>query len=117
MAQGGDPKGDGSGGPGYSIAAEFTKPEHRLHFRGSLAMARSGEPDSAGSQFYFMFAPNNTLDGQYTVFGRIVKGFDVLGKIQRHDPTKPDQPDPDKIIEAKVLRKRNHKYEVKKIEE
>ena len=117
MAQGGDPKGDGSGGPGYSIAAEFTKPEHRLHFRGSLAMARSADPDSAGSQFYMMFAPNNSLDGKYTVFGRIVKGFDVLGKIQRRDPEQPDKPQPDKIIAAKVLRKRNHKYEVKKVEE
>ncbi len=57
MAQGGDPKGNGQGGPGYSIAEEFTKPNHRLHFRGSLAMARSASPDSAGSQFYLMFAP------------------------------------------------------------
>ena len=51
MAQGGDPKGDGSGGPGYSIAAEFTKPEHRLHFRGSLAMARTADPDSPARNF------------------------------------------------------------------
>ena len=117
MAQGGDPKGDGSGSPGYMIAAEFTKPEHRRHFRGSLAMARSQDPDSAGSQFYLMFAPTNSLDGKYTVFGRIVKGFEVLGKIQRIDPEKPDESKPDKIVAAKVLRKRNHKYEVKKVVE
>ena len=117
MAQGGDPKGDGSSGPGYRIAEEFTKPGHRLHFRGSLAMARSQPPDSAGSQFYLMFAPNSQLDGNYTVFGRVVKGFEVLAKIQRRNPEEPDQPPPDKIIKAEVLRKRPHKYEVKTLPE
>jgi cyclophilin family peptidyl-prolyl cis-trans isomerase len=117
MAQGGDPQGSGEGGPGYQIAEEFTKPAHRLHFRGSLAMARSQSPDSAGSQFYIMFAPNNQLDGNYTVFGRVIKGFEVLAKIQRRDPQKPDQPAPDKIVKAEVLRKRPHKYEVKKLAE
>ncbi len=121
MAQGGDPKGNGQGGPGYSIAEEFTKPNHRLHFRGSLAMARSASPDSAGSQFYLMFAPvpslKNQLDGNYTVFGRVIKGFEVLAKIQRRDPDQPDQPTPDKIVKAEVLRKRPHPYEVKKLPE
>ena len=117
MAQGGDPKGDGSGGPGYCIPEEFSKPNHRLHFRGSLAMARSDAPDSAGSQFFLMFMPNEQLDGKYTVFGRMTKGFEVLAKIRRRDPSKPDQPAPDKIIKAEVLRKRPHKYEVKKVAE
>ena len=116
MAQGGCPKGDGSGGPGYSIAEEYSKPNHRLHFRGSLSMARTEDPNSAGSQFFLMFMPKSELDGKYTVFGRMTKGFEVLAKIQRRDPTKSDLVVPDKIIEAKVLRKRDHKYEVKKIE-
>ena len=117
MAQGGDPKGDGGGGPGYSIPEEFSKPNHRLHFRGSLAMARSQSPDTAGSQFYLMFAPNSGLDGKYTVFGRVIKGFEVLAKIQRRDPDQPPLPTPDKIIKAEVLRKRPHKYEVTKVAE
>ncbi len=115
MAQGGCPKGDGSGDPGYRIAAEFKQPNHRLHYRGSLSAARAQDPDSAGSQFFLMFAPNRQLDGNYTVFGRMTKGFEVLAKIQRRDPTQPDLPTPDKIIEAKVLRKRPHAYEPQKI--
>jgi cyclophilin family peptidyl-prolyl cis-trans isomerase len=114
MAQGGDPNGDGSGGPGYFMPAEFTRAEHRLHFRGSLAMARSEQPDSAGSQFYLMFVPKPSLDGKYTVFGRMIQGFDVLAKLERIDPNRPARVMPDKIVEAKVLRKRPHEYEVKK---
>lgn len=110
MAQGGCPKGDGTGDAGYNLPAEFTLPGHRLHFRGSLAMARSQAPDSASSQFYMMFTPHRMLDGSYTVFGRIVKGFDVLAKIRRIDPDKPDGTKPDKILEAKVLQKRPHAY-------
>jgi cyclophilin family peptidyl-prolyl cis-trans isomerase len=114
MAQGGDPNADGSGGPGYHIPAEFTKAEHRLHFRGSLAMGRSDPPDSAGSQFYLMFVPKKDLDGRYTVFGRMIQGFDVLAKLQRTDPDQPARVVPDKIREAKVVRKRPHEYAVKK---
>jgi cyclophilin family peptidyl-prolyl cis-trans isomerase len=117
MAQGGCPKGDGTGGPGYAIKAEFTRADHRLHFRGSLSMARSQDADSAGSQFYLMFAPKRSLDGQYTVFGRMLSGYDVLAKIQRRDPSsREEQADPDKIIEAKVLRKRAHPYVPEKAE-
>jgi cyclophilin family peptidyl-prolyl cis-trans isomerase len=115
MAQGGDPNGNGSGGPGYCIPAEFTRAEHRLHFRGSLAMGRSESPDSAGSQFYLMFAPKPSWDGKYTVFGRMLQGFEVLAKLQRIDPSRPARIAPDKILEAQVLRKRPHKYEVKKV--
>ena len=62
-----------------------------------------------------MFVPNGDLDGNYTVFGRMTKGFDVLAKIARIDPQSPEQqPKPDKIVEAKVLRKRPHEYVVKK---
>jgi cyclophilin family peptidyl-prolyl cis-trans isomerase len=114
MAQGGDPRGDGTGGPGYTIPGEFGKPEHRLHFRGSLGMARAGGPDSAGSQFYLMFAPRKSLDGQYTVFGRMLAGCDVLARLQRIDPEQRSRVAPDRIIEARVLRKRPHAYVVKK---
>jgi cyclophilin family peptidyl-prolyl cis-trans isomerase len=113
MAQGGDPKGDGSGGPGYTIADECHKPDHRLHFRGTLSMAKTAAPDSGGSQFFLCFLPAKMLDGGYTAFGRVVKGLDVLAKIQRRDPEKQTSIEPDKILEAKVLRKRKHPYQPK----
>jgi len=116
MAQGGCPVGDGTGGPGYSIACECYLPNHRLHFRGSLSMAHRGR-DTAGSQFFLTFVPTRNLDGKHTVFGRVVKGMEVLSRLQRRDPTRPDPPEPDQILEAKVLRKRNHTYEPKKIVE
>jgi cyclophilin family peptidyl-prolyl cis-trans isomerase len=117
MAQGGDPKGDGSGGPGYTIPDEVGNPKHRLHFRGCLSMAKTAAPDSGGSQFFLNFVPTQHLDGKHTVFGRVVKGFDVLAKIQRRDPEGDNQAPPDKILEAKVLRKRSHPYEPKTIAE
>ena len=82
MAQGGDPDGTGMGGPGYKIKAEFNE---RKHVRGTLAMARSQNPDSAGSQFYICFAPAPHLDGQYTVFGQVIEGLDVLDQIRQGD--------------------------------
>jgi cyclophilin family peptidyl-prolyl cis-trans isomerase len=109
MAQGGDPTGTGSGGPGYNIACECYKPEARMHFRGSLSMAHAGK-DTGGSQFFLTFRPTSHLNGKHTVFGRIVEGMDVLAKIQRRDPGDANAPQPDKILEAKVLRKRDHEY-------
>jgi len=120
MAQAGCPKGDGTGGPGYRIRCECYRPEHRLHFRGSLSMAHSG-PHTGGSQFYLTFVPTRHLDGKHTVFGRVIRGMDVLAKLQRRVPRDPLEvkinphrniriPPADKIIEAKVLRKRNHPY-------
>jgi len=85
VIQGGDPKGDGTGGPGYQIKAEFNK---KPHVRGALAMARSSDPNSAGSQFYICLAPANFLDGQYTVFGIVTKGMDVVDRIERNDRIK-----------------------------
>jgi cyclophilin family peptidyl-prolyl cis-trans isomerase len=116
MAQGGDPKGDGTGGPGYTIPDECKTPNHRIHFRGSLSMAKTAAPDSGGSQFFLCFVPTQQLDGKHTVFGRVVKGMEVLAKLQRRDPQDEKQQaiKPDKIVEAKVLRKRSHEYEVKK---
>ena len=122
MAQGGCPKGDGTGGPGYFIPCECHQPNHRLHFRGTLSMAKQAAPNTGGSQFFLTFVPTRHLDGQHTAFGRVVKGFEVLAKLQRIDPSaKPsaqsDPPKPDTIVEAKVLRKRNHEYVPKTLAE
>jgi cyclophilin family peptidyl-prolyl cis-trans isomerase len=116
MAQGGDPKGDGTGGPGYTIACECARPDHRQHFRGTLSMAHRGR-DTGGSQFFLTFVPTPHLDGKHTAFGRVVEGMDVLAKLQRRDPGDPEAPRPDKIIEAKVLRKRAHEYVPQKMPE
>ena len=80
VAQGGDPKGDGTGGPGYHIKAEFNA--HK-HITGAVAMARSSDPDSAGSQFYICYGAHPHLDGHYTVFGQITGGQDVVDRITR----------------------------------
>ena len=82
VAQGGDPKGDGTGGPGYTIKAEFNK---QKHVRGSVAMARSAHPDSAGSQFYITFGAQPHLDGSYTVFGKVVSGMEHVDAIVQGD--------------------------------
>lgn len=72
----------GTGGPGYSIKGEFDPANnHNKHVDGSLAMARSQSPDSAGSQFYFTLGPQSFLDGQYTVFGQTIEGLDVIHKL------------------------------------
>ena len=86
MIQGGDPNSKdpnkenryGQGGPGYKIKAEFNAHPHE---RGVISMARESDPDSAGSQFFICLAPERRLDGQYTTFGKLIKGDDVLGKI------------------------------------
>jgi peptidyl-prolyl cis-trans isomerase B (cyclophilin B) len=85
VIQGGDPNTKnpdrskhGMGGPGYQIKAEFNK---KLHQRGTLSMARSAHPDSAGSQFFICVADVHSLDGKYTVFGEVVKGMEVVDKI------------------------------------
>lgn len=85
VAQGGDPAGNGTGGPGYKIKAEFN---NRKHLTGTLAMARSQHPDSAGSQFYICLAPQPFLDGQYTVFGQVTEGMDLVKKIRIGDKMK-----------------------------
>ncbi|HEX7401357.1 MAG TPA: peptidylprolyl isomerase [candidate division Zixibacteria bacterium] len=78
VIQGGDPSGDGSGGPGYSIPFEKANTKH---LRGSLGMARSQDPNSAGSQFYICLRDLPNLDNNYVVFGKVVKGMDVVDKI------------------------------------
>lgn len=84
MLQGGDPKGTGTGGPGYSIRGEFTSNGFRndlKHSRGVLSMARTMAPNSAGSQFFIMHEDAPHLDGQYAAFGRVTEGLDVVDAI------------------------------------
>jgi cyclophilin family peptidyl-prolyl cis-trans isomerase len=78
VIQGGDPEGTGTGGPGYTIPDEASG---LAHVKGALAMAKSAEPDSAGSQFYITLAPQPALDGKYTVFGAVTSGADVVAAI------------------------------------
>lgn len=84
MIQGGDPKGTGVGGPGYSIKGEFTGNGFKndlKHDRGVLSMARTMAPNSAGSQFFIMHQNSPHLDGQYAAFGKIIEGLDIVDKI------------------------------------
>ncbi len=113
MAQGGDPNtldddpsNDGYGGPGYSIKCECYEPGTRMHFRGSLSMAHSGQ-DTGGSQFFITHLPTDWLNartepdkGGHTVFGRVIEGMKVAAALRRGD----------KITKATVLRKRPHEY-------
>ena len=82
VVQGGCPKGNGTGGPGYTVKAEFNK---QKHVRGTLAMARSQHPDSAGSQFYITYGATPHLDNNYTVFGKVVDGMEHVDRIKQGD--------------------------------
>jgi len=93
MIQGGDPQGSGMGGPGYTIPAEFT--DKKKHLPGILSMARSRDPNSAGSQFFVMVAPAPFLDGQYSIFGELTEGLEVAQQIvsvPRNSSDKPNEP-------------------------
>lgn len=86
MIQGGDPNGDGSGGPGYSIKGEFSENgwENDLkHKRGVISMARTNVPDSAGSQFFIMHKDTEFLDGKYAAFGKVTSGMDEVDKLAK----------------------------------
>lgn len=94
MAQGGDPKGDGSGGSNLpDLKAEFT---NMPYFRGTVAAARADSPDSANSQFFIMFGPNIGLEKKYTVWGRVLSGMDAVDKIAPGEPPA----EPTKIVRA-----------------
>ena len=82
MIQGGDPTGTGTGGPGYTIKDEFNE---RKHLTGTVAMAKTSAPDSAGSQFYICHGPQPHLDGGYTVFGQVIQGMDNVFKLREGD--------------------------------
>lgn len=103
MIQGGDPKGDGTGGPGYSIKGEFTSngvSNGLKHTKGVLSMARSQDPNSAGSQFFIMTSNSPHLDGEYAAFGEVIFGLDVLDEIANVKTGVNDVPKQDVIIES-----------------
>ncbi len=81
MAQGGDPTGTGTGGPGYKFADEFTE---QTHITGALSMANAG-PNTNGSQFFITYTPQHSLDGKHSVFGQLIEGMDILEKIEPGD--------------------------------
>ena len=99
MAQGGDPTGTGSGGPGYVFANEITS--HK-HVAGALSMARTSLPDTNGSQFFICFQAQPTLDGLYSVFGQLVEGTDVLKQIRLRDPRTNPQYEGDKLLSVRI---------------
>jgi cyclophilin family peptidyl-prolyl cis-trans isomerase len=103
MAQGGDPTGTGTGGARDlpDLPAEFTNKYRFL--RGTCGMARSSNPNSANSQFFIMFAPAPSLDGQYTIWGKVVAGMDAVDKIKRGASGSGTVSGPDKIIRARLV--------------
>ncbi len=103
MIQGGDPKGVGTGGPGYSIKGEFTSngfKNNLKHERGVISMARSMMPNSAGSQFFIMHRTSPHLDGQYAGFGKVIEGIEVVDEIATCDTDFRDKP-----IEPQIMKK------------
>jgi len=100
MAQTGDPKGNGTGGSGHPLKAEFS---NEKHVRGTVSMARASDPNSADSQFFIMFAPAPSLDGKYTIWGEVVSGMDNVDKIKKGDPARNGAvTNPDTIIKMQV---------------
>jgi peptidylprolyl isomerase len=93
MAQTGCPHGTGTGGSGKKLKAEFNKEKH---VRGTVSMARAGDPNSGDSQFFICFDDATFLDGQYTAWGNVIEGMEIVDKIQRGEPVR----DPDKIVKA-----------------
>ena len=103
MIQGGCPEGTGTGGPGYCIKGEFDGngiPNPLKHDRGVLSMARTGVPDSAGSQFFIMVANASHLDGQYASFGKVVSGMETVDAIVATPRGRGDRPNVDLIMES-----------------
>lgn len=108
MIQGGDPKGDGTGGPDYTVPAEFT--DKLVHFPGALATARLGGPmnpekESSGSQFYIVHEQARFLDMEYTVFGQVFEGMDVVNTIAEVKTLPGDKPVEDVVMESVQIEK------------
>ena len=100
MAQTGDPKGNGTGGSGKNIPAEFNKIPHK---RGIVSMARAQDPNSADSQFFIVLKDSPFLDGQYTVFGRVISGMEFVDNIKKGNPSQNGTVlNPDKIISMAI---------------
>jgi peptidylprolyl isomerase len=100
MAQTGDPTGTGTGGMGDPLPAEFSK---EPHVRGAVSMARTSDPNSARSQFFIVFKDSNFLDGQYTLWGKVVSGMDCVDRIKKGAPgSGAVAAPPDKMIRVRV---------------
>ena len=106
MAQGGDPLGNGTGGSGQNIDAEFSSEKH---IRGTVSMARAQDPNSADSQFFICFTDASWLDGQYTIWGQVVEGMEHVDKIKKGDGSNGEVSNPDKIISMKLVSKKPKK--------
>ncbi|MEX0932918.1 MAG: peptidylprolyl isomerase [Candidatus Pacearchaeota archaeon] len=103
MIQSGDPRGTGSGGPGYQIKDEFTNSKLDENLRGTLSMANAG-PNTGGSQFFINLVDNNFLDGKHPVFGKVIEGMEVVDKIAKVETNSQDRPlEEVKIISASVI--------------
>lgn len=101
MAQGGDPTGTGTSGSSYpNLPAEFSRTAKFL--RGTVGAARTGDPNSANSQFYIMFAPAPHLDGQYTIWGQVTEGMELIDKIKRGSGGSGTVSNPDRIVQVRV---------------
>ena len=119
MIQGGDPAGNGTGGPGYSIAGEFAAngfPNDLSHSRGVISMARAADPNSAGSQFFIMHADYPYLDGQYAAFGRVVEGQEVVDAIAETRTDANDRPVEDQVIRSIRVETHGQSYQVEKFQ-
>ena len=106
MIQGGCPNWNGMGGPGYSIAGEFSSngfTNNLKHEKGVLSMARTMQPNSAGSQFFIMHARAPHLDGEYAAFGRVIEGLDVVDKIASVRVNRMDKPLEDQRIKSMTV--------------
>ena len=99
MAQTGDPRGDGTGGSGKKLRAEFSD---EPHVRGTCSMARTANPDSADSQFFICFAPASHLDGEYTVWGKVVSGMEHIDAVKKGAPGSGSVKEPDRIVKMQV---------------
>lgn len=103
MIQGGDPTGTGAGGPGYEIKDEFSHAGGNKNDRGTISMANAG-PNTGGSQFFINLVNNNFLDDKHPVFGKVVRGMEVIDKMAKVKTNSNDKPLEDvKIIEARIL--------------
>ena len=106
MIQGGDPEGNGMGGPGYSIKGEFSRNGFKnelKHTKGVLSMARTMDPNSAGSQFFIMVEDAPHLDGQYASFGKVIEGMEVADEIVNSKTDYSDRPYEDQVIKSMTV--------------
>lgn len=115
VIQGGDPEGNGTGGPGYHIKGEFAnngfEGNDLKHTEGVLSMARSNHPDSAGSQFFIMLGDSPHLDGGYAAFGKVIEGMDVVAEIASVKTGSNDSPEEPQVIERATVELFEVEYE------